>query len=219
MTTEEISHLKDCCSSTSKWKAEEDGRILVEGSFYWRSPKEAGFPGSLFAHASKLPWSFSKVFGHFYMSYGLFETLEGCPDFVEQNFYCYNNFLKTLIGGPKCVYGDYYCSSNSLYSFEGAPDQIGGRFIYDNLIIEKWDFESKFQVLLEGEKIYSDLISTIISPESIQAVINEDPIASAIRFKPFWNKLKAMEKYKGLRFPDAFQKEASLLADLNGIGL
>jgi hypothetical protein len=185
VTTEEYTHFEDClglfANSTIKWKTEEDGRITLEGGFHWRNPKGLGLAEALVAHRPKLPWSFSKVFGHFYMAYGNFESLEGCPDFVERDFYCYNNRLTNLIGGPKYVSEDYLCGENPLVSFEGAPDHIGGRFYYDTLTIEKWNFESKLQVLLEGEQRYSNLISTIISPESIQDIIDADPIAAAIK--------------------------------------
>lgn len=216
MTLEEKYHLESCLSSTY---TVDGGKISTRGRFHWRNPEGFGLQESLMTPKARLPWSFDKVLEDFYIAYGNFESLEGCPASVGQNFYCYNNNLKNLIGGPKYVCKDYSCSYNSLESFEGAPDHIGGRFIYDDLTIEKWDFESKIKVLLEGTERHSKLISTIISPEEIQKIIDEDPISAAIRFKGFWNKLQKMEKYQSVKFPDELQKEADLLADLDAIGL
>ena len=218
MTLEEKYHLESCLSSTYT-VAEDGGNITSMGRFHWRNPEGFGLQNALMTPKPRLPWSFDKVFGDFYIAYGNFESLEGCPSFVEENFYCYNNNLKNLIGGPKYVCKDYSCSYNSLESFEGAPGHIGGRFIYDDLTIEKWNLESKLTVLLEGTERHSKLISTIIPPEEIQKIIDADPIAAAIRFKGVWNKLQTIEKYQSVKFPDSLQGEALLLSDLNEIGL
>ena len=218
MTPEEKSHLESCICSVYTID-ENSGKISIDGRFHWRNPEGFGLQGSLMTPKPRLPWSFDKVWGDFYIAYGNFESLEGCPHFTEGNFFCYNNNIKNLVGGPKYVSKDYSCSYNSLDSFEGAPDHIGGRFIYDDLTIEKWNFDTKLKVLLEGTERHQHLISTIIPAEQIQSVIDEDPIAAAIRFKGVWKRLKSLEKYKGLKFPDTLQQEADLLSDLDVIGL
>jgi hypothetical protein len=53
----------------------------------------------------------------------------------------------------------------------------------------------------------------------IQKLIDERPEKMAVLLKSIWKKLKSMDKYKDLEFPESISKEAGLISDLTDIGL
>lgn len=53
----------------------------------------------------------------------------------------------------------------------------------------------------------------------MQKVINDQPEKMAVLLKSSWKKIKSIDKYKDLEFPESISKEAGLLGDLYDIGL
>jgi hypothetical protein len=67
----------------------------------------------------KLPVKFGKVLHEFDCSLNQLTTLEGCPNYVGDNFYCYGNNLTTLEGCPNYVGIDFSCVECELTSLKG----------------------------------------------------------------------------------------------------
>lgn len=97
----EEKYLSKWVSKKDEWKWNSDGTVSVKGNV------------SIKDNMSKLPVKFKKVTGYFDCGgIGLF-TLEGCPDVVGQDFYCYHNNLMSIEHSPKFVGEGYWCYSNS----------------------------------------------------------------------------------------------------------
>jgi len=80
-----------------------------------------------------LPLKFNYIGGGFYCPYNVeLKSLEGCPQTVNGDFYCYYNKLKSLEGCPQTVNGDFYCFNNNLKTLKGCPQTVNGNFSCDN---------------------------------------------------------------------------------------
>jgi len=77
----------------------------------------------------EIPLNFNKVEGLFYCDSNQLTSLEGCPNWVGQDFTCNNNELTNLEFAPKYVGGNFWCNNNKLTSLEFSPEFIG--FDYD----------------------------------------------------------------------------------------
>ena len=67
--------------------------------------------------------------GNFHCHYNnQLTSLEGCPEKVGGDFYCYYNNITSLEGCPEKVGGDFDCGYNQLTSLEGCPKKVGGSF-------------------------------------------------------------------------------------------
>ena len=55
-------------------------------------------------------------------------SLEGAPERVQGNFYCFDNDLTSLEYAPKEVTGSFDCNNNNLTSLKGAPEVVGHNF-------------------------------------------------------------------------------------------
>jgi len=76
-----------------------------------------------------LPLKFNYIGGGFYCPYNVeLKSLEGCPQTVNGDFYCFNNNLKTLKGCPQTVNGNFSCDNNELKSLKGCPQTVNGNF-------------------------------------------------------------------------------------------
>lgn len=96
---------------------EDDGSISSQGDIVL---------SNYYKHAV-LPVKFKDVFGSIYITDNTLKSLEGSPEFVDENFNCWDNQLISLEGGPRRVEGNYYCYNNrTLTSLKGLPDYIGG---------------------------------------------------------------------------------------------
>lgn len=76
----------------------------------------------------KIPVKFKEVKGFFSCSGNYITNLEGCPEYVGEDFtadYCQ---LTSLEGGPKEVGGLYFCGYNKLTTLKGSPEVVGGHF-------------------------------------------------------------------------------------------
>jgi hypothetical protein len=56
-------------------------------------------------------------------------------------------------------------------------------------------------------------------PNGIQKYIDENPEKMAVLLKPVWKKIKSMDQFKDLDFPENLKGEVDLLSDLHDIGL
>jgi hypothetical protein len=80
-----------------------------------------------------LPLKFNYIGGGFYCPYNVeLKSLEGCPQTVNGDFYCYYNKLKSLEGCPQTVNGDFYCFNNNLKTLKGCPQTVNGNFSCNN---------------------------------------------------------------------------------------
>jgi hypothetical protein len=146
-------------------------------------------------------------------------SLEGAPESVGGTFFCRNNSLTSLEGAPESVGGDFYCDSNSLTSLEGAPESVGGSFYCDAFSTSDWNLEGKLKILETGSEADKNLMATLVSPEALQKLIDQNPSKAAVSLKGVWKTLKSNPKYSNLEFPEGHSKEADLLADLTDVGL
>ena len=138
---------------------------------------------------------------------------------VSGNFYCGNNSLTSLEGAPESVGGDFSCHSNSFTSLEGAPESVGGSFYCDAFSTSDWNLEGKLKILETGSEADKNLMATLVSPEALQKLIDQNPSKAAVSLKGVWKTLKSNPKYSNLEFPEGHSKEADLLADLTDVGL
>jgi hypothetical protein len=53
----------------------------------------------------------------------------------------------------------------------------------------------------------------------IQKYIDENPEKMAVLLKPVWKKIKSMDQFKDLQFPDKLSSEVDMMSDLHDIGL
>ncbi len=79
----------------------------------------------------KIPLKFNNVSGYFNISYNYITSLEGCPKYVGESFYCFDNKLTSLEGCPKHVI-QFNCSNNKITSLKGIPNYIGSWFDCEN---------------------------------------------------------------------------------------
>ena len=52
-------------------------------------------------------------------------SLDGCPEHITGDFYCYGNKLVSLIGGPQKVDNLYDCSDSNITDLVGCASHIG----------------------------------------------------------------------------------------------
>ena len=53
----------------------------------------------------------------------------------------------------------------------------------------------------------------------IQKYIDQNPEKAAVLMKPIWKKIKSIDKFKDLHFPENLKGEVDLLSDLHDVGL
>ena len=115
------------------WKLNSNGRYDVNDDINLEECKQFIDPNG------KLTIKFNKVTGNFICGTvnGSLEltSLEGCPEKVGGDFYCYNNKLTSLKGCPEKVGGSFDCEFNKLTSLKGCPEKVGGNFncVFNNL--------------------------------------------------------------------------------------
>lgn len=77
---------------------------------------------------SELPYKFNKVLGDFNMGMNNIDTLENCPNYVDDDFNCSLTYIKDLKFSPKEVGMSFECGSCKLTSLEGVTEKIGYDF-------------------------------------------------------------------------------------------
>ena len=92
----------------------EDGTVSVRGTV-----DIAGMD------LAAIPFKFRKITGSFFCNANKLKSLDGCPEFIGDDFNCSYNDLTSLLGGPKVVKGSYLAINNKLNTIEGFPLQVG----------------------------------------------------------------------------------------------
>ena len=72
---------------------------------------------------------------------------------------------------------------------------------------------------LESSGKKKDLLATLVSPETLQKKIDQNPEKMAVELKDVLKDLMALPDYQNIKFPGRLQGEADLLSDLSGVGL
>lgn len=114
----------------------------------------------------KLPLKFRKVLGDFNCSSNELTSLEGCPEYIGENFFCYKNEITNFKHCPKYVGGMFSASTNKLTSLEGCPEIINGNFnvMYNKLT----SLEFSPRKVLGDFKCHDNLITDLNhSPEYV----------------------------------------------------
>jgi hypothetical protein len=96
---------------------------------------------------------------------------------------------------------------------------VGGSFYCDAFSTSDWNLEGKLKILETGSEADKNLMATLVSPEALQKLIDQNPSKAAVSLKGVWKTLKSNPKYSNLEFPEGHSKEADLLADLTDVGL
>jgi hypothetical protein len=151
------------------------------------------------------------------------KNLEGAPEEVKGDFYASDNIhLQSLIGGPKKVGGTYDISASRVETLEGAPDKVGEGFVINRVRLTLEPDEWNVQGILSRYKNDTNLgpitrkkLWGLISPETLQKKIDQNPEKMAVELKSILN----LPEYKDLKFPDELKSEVDLLSDLADIGL
>lgn len=147
--------------------------------------------------------------------------------------------LIALDKGPIDAEWAFWFSDNSrLISLEGVRG-------YENLDIEESNFLSKkileqstnltpgtkeskeyYKYLLEipeffefDEEQVQFVLDRIAYPKGIQEYIDQNPEEMAIALKSVWKKIKSMDQFNDLQFPEKLAGEVDMMSDLHDIGL
>ena len=81
----------------------------------------------------KIPLKFNNVSGYFNISYNNITSLEGCPKYIGETFYCSYNKLTSLEYFPNKIKYDILLKSNPLESLAGFNED------YDKLVCDNKD--------------------------------------------------------------------------------
>lgn len=105
-----------------------DGSINYYGNLFF---SRNFFNANGIEDLTRLPFKIDKVIGgSMIIQTHSITTLEGCPNYVEGNFYCSRSYITDLNGSPQVVGGDFVIPSNRhLISLQGGPKFVGG--LYD----------------------------------------------------------------------------------------
>ena len=172
------------------WSVGPDGKVDIDGNFNCSGLNLKDFKGVRFGRVSK-------------------------------SFSCRNNNLTTLEGAPESVGGDFSCVGNNLQTIEGAPEKVVGNFYSDRITIPagRWGLSGWLEVLEEGTPEAQKLISTLISPESLNKRLEESPEKTMVALKGVWNSPTFAKIRSELKIPKGYEDEMDLLGDLDDIGL
>ena len=123
MTEQEI---HDICNkyNIKKYSINPDGSIDVDGNV------ELGV-----YKLDKIPLKFNNVSGYFNISYNNITSLEGCPKYIGETFYCNSNKLTSLEYFPNKINTNtnIYMNNNPLESLVGFNED------YDKLSCDNKD--------------------------------------------------------------------------------
>lgn len=151
MDPDEVELISDAISD---WEFTDDNQIIAKTSVFLPQKDIEKFKKIRFKKAEK---SF-KIWGN------KMKSMEGFPEYVEEDFDADMNQFTDLKGGPKIVKGNYSVASNPLTSLEGAPEKIGGAFTADG--IEKirsgeWDPEGWLESYTKSKDSGKKLLLTL----------------------------------------------------------
>lgn len=159
------------------------------------------------------------------------ESLEWSTKTVKLHFDCSENKkIRSLKGGPKEV-GGYLCAETDLTSLEGGPDLIRSPYEFLNgnakfscnafeLSWEEWNVNGWINVLINNKeaKEAKKLILTILTPESINIKIEDDPVYVISSLKNIWKDEMLDPIRDMIIFRDGFGEPMELSSDLYELG-
>jgi hypothetical protein len=153
-------------------------------------------------------------------------------------FTFYKTRLIAIDKGPMDAdYGLFITTNPRLISLEGIRS-------YDNLELEENGLDESvlkrsvdltpgtpesieyYQSLLQmpefsqfDEEQIQFVLGRIGHSNGIQGYIDENPEKMAVLLKPVWKKIKSMDQFKDLQFPEKLAGEVDMMSDLHDIGL
>ena len=153
-------------------------------------------------------------------------------------FTFYRTKLIAIDKGPMDAdYGLFITTNPRLISLEGIRN-------YDNLELEENGLDESilkrsvdltpgtpesieyYQSLLQmpefsqfDEEQIQFVLGRIGHSNGIQRYIDENPEKMAVLLKPVWKKIKSMDQFKDLQFPEKLAGEVDMMSDLHDIGL
>lgn len=114
-------------------KPNKNNKYEVElwGSYYLKDSSTTSLTNDKFI--------FTTCYGTFDCGDSDIESLEGCPQYVD-NFICSGcNSLKSLKGGPQRMKGSYSCDNcNSIQDLEGCPKEVFNLICADCAILDSF---------------------------------------------------------------------------------
>lgn len=162
-------------------------------------------------------------------------------DYVESimgELSIYKTSLIALDKGPiDAEYGFYISENPRLISLEGIRKfdyiEIDDNFLDESTLKksielspgtkESIEYYLSLLQIPEFSQFDEDQIQFVFErighQEGIQRFIDENPEKMAVALKSNWKRIKSMDQFKDLRFPESLSGEVDLLSDLNDIGL
>ena len=98
----------------------------------------------------KIPLKFNNVSGYFNISYNNITSLEGCPKYIGETFYCNSNKLTSLEYFPNKINHEILIKDNPLESLVGFNEDYD-KLSCDNKdeLIKKHKRKGKLQIISE----------------------------------------------------------------------
>jgi hypothetical protein len=216
------------CYVDGDWSYDaKTGLVNIEGDLKPEKKKNPIISSKKFDMKTLEGLKFGNVSGDFSLSYSSFPTkkfpvksLDGIVQKVGGDFRCYDLGLTSLEGSPKFVGGDFLCTGNPLRSLKGAPEIIRGYFSCDAFEIpaRKWGIEGWLEIFLDPRVRDKSLLVTLISPEEINQMLENDTEKTIMILKNFWNTPDFAEIRKEIKIPDRYKEEMDTLGDLTDLG-
>lgn len=135
-----------------------------------------------------------------------------------KSFYCNDNLRLISLEGLG-EYDEFY-----LEGEYGLPKEVLERSI--NLTpgtTESVEYYISLLSMKEFENFDTEQVEFVLERighfSGIQKYIDENPEKMAILLKPVWKKIKSMDQFKDLKFPEKLSGEMDLMSDLHDIGL
>ena len=98
----------------------------------------------------KIPLKFNNVSGYFNISYNNITSLEGCPKYIGETFYCNYNKLTSLEYFPNKIKHEILLKGNPLESLEGFNNNYDMLFCDNkNYLIKKHKRSKKLKLINE----------------------------------------------------------------------
>jgi hypothetical protein len=216
------------CYVDGDWSYDaKTGLVNIEGDLKPDKKKNPIISSKKFDMKTLEGLKFGKVSGDFLLSSGSYPTkkfpvksLDGIVQRVEGDFKCYDLGLTSLEGSPKFVGGNFLCTGNPLRSLKGAPEIIRRRFYCDAFEIPagEWGVNGWIKTFLNPRVRDKFLVLTLISPEEINQMLENDTEKTIMILKNFWNTPDFAEIRKEIKIPDRYKEEMDTLGDLTDLG-
>jgi hypothetical protein len=216
------------CYVDGDWSYDaKTGLVNIEGNLKPEKKKNPIISSKKFDMKTLEGLKFGNVSGDFLLSYRSFPTkkfpvksLDGIVQKVKEDFRCYDLGLTSLEGSPKFVGGDFLCTGNPLRSLKGAPEIIRGYFSCDAFEIPagEWGLKGWVKTFLNPSVRDKSLVVTLIRPEEINQMLENDPEKTIMILKNFWNTPEFSEVQKEIKVPERYERELETMSDLTSLG-